>query len=275
MGARFYHINDPQFSEYVFHCLRTCSLDEKQKLNPQELAYFKDEKSMRRFADNESLDKRLLMLSRIGMRFAIAIEPIEEKTDKVWDDIITQYKYASKRRELTEAMAKQKMFVFSSKELMVGIQMAAQNSHSNIYVLDYDYVELNDNLGNYRIEAFNTVVRDAQKGVAGLSKILIANMAANKITETIAGVTLTQMQVLLAIFPYADTFISGERATRLMFESDRTTGILRVLGTLEKEGYVTRHMGYEGKHRKPQFTIAEKGIRAAMEYMRYIIKHSK
>jgi hypothetical protein len=255
--------------------MRTCSKEEKLGLNRQELAYFKDEKAMRRFADNESLDKRVLLLTRIGIRFAVILESDKEDTDKEWAAVISQYKYASKRREITEAMAKKKMFVFSSRELMVGVQMAAQNSHSNIYVLDYDYVNLRDRLSNYRIEVFNENMRDAQKGVIGLSKVLLANLTSVSVTQQISGVTEMEMQCLLALFPYSDTFVSGEAVNRLMYESDRTSGVLRVLSTLEKNGYVTRHVGYEGKHRKPQFTIAEKGIRAAMDYMRYIVKNSK
>src|SRR3954463_10777120 len=104
MGARFYTINDPEFSEWVFHCMRLSSADQRRQLSANELKHLQDDDTIRRFAENESLDKRLLLMVRLGYSYSIISYPQPVDIDTVLTPVPGQYQLANKRAAIIESM---------------------------------------------------------------------------------------------------------------------------------------------------------------------------
>lgn len=274
MAARFYRINDPGLSEYCFHVMRLCPPEIRSKLNRIELAHFKDEKTLRRFTESATLDQLLLMLSRIGIGFSIVVAPHEVDMDSIMQGTVSQYRAVASRKDIIKAMAEKKVFVVSSRDILVMSHMMAQNSHSQVYTLDYTYVELHDKLDNYRIRPFKKEVKDAVDGFDDLAKLTLNAITSQDSIQSISGVTEFEMSILLAMYPHRQTMIKNDRISELIGESYRSTGVAKSAGELEKKGYLFREAGFRGKHRSQAYMIGEKGIEAVLNYLKFIAKKS-
>lgn len=274
MAGRSYFLNDPQLSEYVFHAMRMCPLEKKKELSQYELQYFKNEKAMRRFADYESMEKRLVMLNRIGISFALVVAPMDETdaVDEVMQKVTSQYRSGESRKDIVETMAKKKIFVMSSRDTLVLSHMAAQNSHSQVYVLDYRYVALHDRITELFGRPMAKEMDDAAEAVDYLSKIALEAMKGTDVIQSIAGCTDFEMRILMAMYPGRQTMVTRDRVTALMGLSNRETGVSKAMGDMERKGYLLREPGYgKNRHRHQVYMLSDKGIDAALKYLTYLI----
>lgn len=274
MPARYFTINDPEFSEWVFHCMRLSSFDQKKELSANELKYFEKDEDIRRFAENETLDKRIMMLTRLGYSFTILGYPQTVDITKTLTPIPGQYQLANKRTAIIEQMIRDKVFVLSSRDLTIISHMAAQNSHSQVYVLDYSYVKVREKLNNYRTRPFTEDIRESVKEADELSKILLNALCTKDIFESICGCNEYEMRILLALFANRNTMVSHDRIAELLQEPYRTKGIAKVCGNLCDKNYIAREPGYRGQHRSQNYMIMEAGITAVMNYIKFVVKKS-
>lgn len=274
MPTRTWVVDDPALSEYVFHCMRLLPAEKKKDLNSQELLNFKNEKAMRRFAENESLDKRLLLLSRMGYSYCVVVAPTNENLDDLYKKVTSQYRSAHSRLDIIKAMSEKKIFVLSSRDTLVMSHMAAQNSHSQVYVLDYAYVHLHDKLksiGGMASRPFVNEARDGMEGLDDLSKIALLALQGDELIQSICGITKFELRILLAMYPERSKMITRDRVSDLMGESKRATGVAKSCGELEKRGYLLREPGYRaGKHRSQVYMIGDKGIDTVLKYLTFL-----
>lgn len=276
MPKRHYHVNDPAFSEYVFHVMRLCPAEKKKDLNPLELEHFRSEKNIRKFADDESLDKRLLMLSRIGISYCLVVAPVDNNIDPILEGVTSQYRSKASRKDIVEAMAKNKLFVLSSRDTLVLSHMAAQNSHSQIYVLDYSYLTLYEKMG--RMKATSSIMNEGMDGLDMLAKAVQISMRGEDFVQSMCGVSKYELQILLTMYPYRDRMMRYDRISELMGESYRSTGVAQSCGHLERLGLLIREPGYrmEGQPRvstrSQVYMISDKGIDAVLKYLTYITR---
>lgn len=269
-----YLINSPELSEYVFYVMSTTPQEDKLRLTGKELAYFKDQQTMRRFADNETMEKKLLLLAKLEVPYCLVIGE-RHNVEMVLDEVFTQYKYMEKRKALTEAMARKKIFVLSANEVLLGLHMAAQNSHSRVYVLNYDYVKMNQKLLDTGNTTVNHDVQDAKNGFDILSRATLLTILKHDLTQQMFGIGPFHLQVLLVAFPYRNTFISAHKIYEIMDMDPRSRGVVKTATELEKDGYLKALPGYDQqRNRLKTYTIAEKGINTVMLFLKYISNNS-
>lgn len=274
MAQKMYLINSPEFSEYVFYVLSTTPKESLLTLTSKELAYFKDLKTMRRFADNETLEKRLLLLAKLEVPFCLVVGK-RKPVDTVLEQVYTQYRYLEKRKALIDAMAREKMFVLSSNEVLLGLHMAAQNSHSRVYVLNYDYVKMNQKLLDTGNVTVNQDVQDAKNGFDILSRATLVTTVMFDKCQQMFGIGPFSMQILLAVFPFRNTFISAHKIYEIMDVDPRSRGIVKTCTELERDGYLKPLPGFdEQRNRLKTYTISEKGINVAMQFLKYVSSKS-
>ena len=274
MPQKMYLINSPEFSEYVFFAMSTAPQEAKLKLTSKELEYFKDLKTMRRFADNETMEKRLLLLAKLEIPFCLVMGE-RTNVEHALDEIYTQYKYVEKRKALTDAMARKKIFVLASNNVLLGLHMAAQNSHSRVYILNYDYVKLNQRLLETGSNTVNQDVKDARSGFEILSRATLLTSLRFKDSQQMFGVGPFELQVLLALYPYMTTFVSANKVYEIMNEDVRSRGIIKACTEMEKNGYLRGLPGFNDQRNKVRsYTLAEKGVNTVMEFLKYIANNS-
>ncbi len=274
MPQKMYMINLPEFAEYVYFVMSTTPQEILIKLNSKELFYFKDKKIMRRFADNETLEKRLLLLAKLEVPFCVVVGK-RKNVDNVLDEIYTQYKFIEKRKALIDAMARSKVFVVSSNEVLLGLHMAAQNSHSKVYVLNYDYVKLNQKFLETGINTVNQDANNARNAFDILSRASLFTTMKIKQAPQLCGVSEFELKILLAIFPYRNTFVNVNKLYEILDMDIRQRGLKKSCTQMENEGYLRVLPGLdEQSNRLKTYTIAEKGIDTAMTFMKYIANNS-
>jgi DNA-binding MarR family transcriptional regulator len=78
-----------------------------------------------------------------------------------------------------------------------------------------------------------------------------------------------ELRVLLALLPFRSTYIGFTKVVELMQETGRSISIGVTLDRLAKKGYLDR---MKGARDVKLYTIMEKGIDAAMTFLKYIVK---
>jgi hypothetical protein len=256
--------------------------EQKALMGFNEIKYFKSQRSMRIFAENESLDKRLLMLARLGYTFAVTVCPID-KLD-VLEDVLAQTKNQYKqgkggtRKELIQTMHKNGIFFFSSKDVMTSIMMAADNTHTDIFVLNYDYVRLNQHIIDVKGESDTNNMAEAVKASTELAKMNLAALNTDEtIVQAICGCSIYELKILLALYPDKNNYVSIKTLSLRVHQvvRDRNKGVAKICYKLEQKKWISRLPGFDGKHLRQTFTIMELGMQAVGKYQKYILNKIK
>lgn len=276
MALRKYFIKDPGLDEYIFHVMRLSSVEQRSNLNPEELFYFNREANMRQFADNETLDKRLLMLTRLGYSYTLIVSKHPADIEPLLKETGEAHTSGSARKAAIEQMIAKKVFVLSSRDVLLTTHLMAMNTHSQVFTLDYAWVQLNARLNAKRVRPFNAEVTDAINGTEELAKIALSVLATTDIVESLTGCSEYEIQILLSLYLHRYTTVSTTALSQLMAISCRTTGISNSCVDLFKRGYILRLPGPQGKNKtrnsKYVYMIADQGIDAVLKYLKYIHK---
>ncbi len=136
-----YRIDDPYFSEFVFHCITTASRQSKLRV-PFDLDKFvKTQSAAKGFAEKASLEQRLVMLSRLGINWKIWLAPQDGMDKKIMVETLEKYK-EDNRLESVNKMIGEKHFVFGDRDLMIILGMMSQNCHSETYRVNREYSKM-------------------------------------------------------------------------------------------------------------------------------------
>lgn len=270
MPRRYYLINTPEFSEYVFHVMSTAPKEVLTKLSTREMMYFKDKRAMRRFSDFETAEKRLQLLAKIEIPFCIVVGK-REPTNMILDEIATQYKYVGKRKTMIEAMSREKVFVLSSNDVLVSLHMAAQNSHSRVYILNHDYVKLQQQMADAGVASKNQDMRDAESAFEMMARAMLTTLIKFDHSRALSDVDPYEMKILLALLEHRNTFVSVDKISEILDEGKRTQGITKTCTIMLKSGLL-RSIPQKGigNHKIQAYTIAERGINAVMQFVKHV-----
>jgi hypothetical protein len=274
MGSRKYFFKDPSWSEYVFHCLRTCPVENKMDLSTEELWNIRSETAMRRFADYANLDKQLYLLARIGISFCLLSGPVDSRLQDVLDAVQVQFEKTSNRSDVVKLMSEQKFFGLSSRDILPLGHMAAQNSHSQVYVLDMAYMKLRENLNEAGEDMLNRQIEESKRSLGYIAEFSLQAINGYNKCEAICGVAEFELKLLLAIYKHRNTFVTHATICALVDESFRTKIVALACSKLERNGYLERMLTVKtlkDKHNQT-FTITEKGINTVLTFVRYVTK---
>lgn len=273
MPEKLYYIEDPDYSEFVYNCMATSSAEDRRDLTPFELSFFKTKGKMRAFADYESKERRDLMLAKIGIQHCTIYAPKRTRVEHILDEVFTQYTYVEKRIAITQKMNAGKIFVQSTNDIIVGMHMAAQNSHSQVYVLNYSYVKMHQHLAEWK-SSTRSEIKSAMETFDIISKLALAVLVSGDIVEGICGVNERELKVLLVLYGNRNTFTKFSTVAMHIGDTERMKGVQHICHELEQQEYIVREPGYDAKtHRKKQtYMIVSKGINAVMNYMKYLHK---
>lgn len=273
MPQRKYILNDPDFCEYVYNCLVNVPKEELANLSTSELSIFKTKTTMRKFADNESLEKRLLLLSRIHIPFTVVCAPREVDMVEITENFSDQFIDPKRRELIIKKMATEKMFVMSSKYFLLTLNMAAQNSHNQVYVLNYQYSQLRQKLKKTYSHLLSTDIRSSISYFDELSKILLRGFSAIEHCDAITKLSEFDLRVLLALLPARDKYLTVTKICGVMNISVRSRTIHPACENLYKSGFIYKMSGNHFKSKETRmYTIAEKGISTVMDFMKYSLK---
>lgn len=276
MPKRFYLVNDPAFSEYVFNVLVQVPKKIILELSDKEQIIFRSHVNMRKFADNESNEKRLLLLSRIGISYCMLFGPDKTDFDKLLEDTTATYEDPKARLQIIDQMAKGKIFVLSSRDILLSAHMAANNSHSQVYVLNYEYIQLQHRVAMINTDVYNVQQKEVQQAFFDLANIVRTTMIASDSMSIGSGVPEGQMKLLLALFAQKGNFVSADALSSLCGEQMRSRFVSKMATELIRSKHID-HLPVKtvDAGRSSKYMINEKGIESVMTYLKHIAKKSR
>lgn len=280
MPTIMYRITDPAFCEFVFHCMQNVSKDVLLELSPAELRWFDSKIKMRRFADKETLEKRLLLLARMGVSYTVVLAADKSKASTILEKTIPDtFRIVKDRAALIKQMHKDDVFVFGSREVSMITHMAAQNSHAEVYILDPVYAEMSRKVNDaiVRSEYINKDIKEAIKGFDEIARIAVASILTVETVPGILGINQEQLNMLLVMLPLRGNYVTIDTLCTLLHQTRRTrNGVAKSATNLTKLGYIAAiHDGQTGRKRTTEYTIMEPGINAAVKWLKYMLKQKE
>lgn len=273
MGKIKYQVDSAEFGEFVFNYLSNVPKDKILELNDSaDIAIFRSTRTIRKFSFDETLDRRLCLLVKLGLRISLGIMPDNLITDSVELEVITQNKFIEKRLALIEKMRDNFMFYISSAEIMMSMQMMAQNSHSVIYQSSLAYNKVPHVIRQMNKGLHDVDYNNTKDGIKIMSKVILNVFNRISDVELVTELKPFEFMLLLALVPYRETFISVDKVQEILNRSDREKGTAKSMSSLESKGFIYRSPGYnEERNKEKLYAITANGIRLVMNYMRHIM----
>lgn len=266
-----YLVNDPAFSEYVFHVMSNTTRQQIMKLGMAERRHFKTPLVTRNFADKASIEQRLYMLCRLNKSFTIVVCPDEIELESILE-VLEHPEHPSKRLTTIEKMAGENTFMMGSRNLLPPLQLGAMNSHSGVYVLNYDYTRTYREIKKSEAETLNAGVRSALKGFDFIANMAANSLAGNSIIQSVTGVDKHALRILVMLYLNRNNFISTSTMAETL-EQDDNYGrkvIRKLCARMGELEYIL--LAKDGV--ELTYCIMEKGIEAVAAFIKYVIQES-
>jgi hypothetical protein len=274
-------IPDEGLAQYVYHCMAMATEEQKRNLSHSEIAHMRSEAHMRKFSENGSLDARLSMLVRLGYSACVVVGDPKQDYNPVFAELLTQSDFPMKRLAITEAMAAKRLFVMSSREVLVSLHLAAMNSHGSTYHLNQRLARIGKDRQNSRAKmsgtpsALSQGMEDALFAIEDTAALALKLWDVDADPESIVGVNQKQMQVLMALLPMRGTFVHVDEIMRRVGLAPKgAKGWAMACTELAKRRYIQRlpDMQRGAGRKRNEFTIMETGIDTVVRYTKWLLR---
>ena len=281
MSNRRYFIYDRSFSEYVYRCMKSATVDQKKRMSAKDLVHMASESAMNRFVHEESLDRLLTMITKLGKEWTLRVfeEGQEEKTDELEFNSLNQYQFPEKRIELINVLAKEKVHYLSSRHTMLAIHMCDQNVHSQVYALSAnsrDAIKRVRAITSVKL-SFNDMVDSARDAMDDLNKILLQQLNSLEWAEATLGLSPTNLQVLSALFAKRDTAITIKEIAKDANMEHKIAWVKKSVWALQQlklivsdDKLTVRIQKKRGVAIRNYYMITSAGIGKMMEYRNHV-----
>lgn len=272
--------HNPPYAEFVFFCMATATQEQINSLNHNERKHFLNDKTMRRFAENESENRRDFMLTRLGITSIRIYGPVDNIP--AVDEALKRSKEMFKeknRPEVMKEMAEGKVFAIGSKDVMFSCQLAEMNSQSQVFRFNYQYSRMQQKLMDARLVTHNMSFIDGAKALDELTKISLSILCNEDMAESVCGVSEYYLKVLMVLFPNRETFMTATAIAVKMNENIRQeikkTGVTRAANAMAGTGLILKKAEFSGSKKTMSYTIQDKGIEVVGKYIRFILNEAK
>lgn len=144
-------IHDPIINEIAFDYLFALSIGQRQKLNAKELRACKSPGRARKFIERATLDEKLFLLAKLGCGFSLVFHNGNPLSTKEVKAMYEGYKEMTKG-QIIKDMAEKKIVVTSDRVLINFLNILADLSHSDTYLLNLDFHKVGHFLNNWKPE---------------------------------------------------------------------------------------------------------------------------
>ena len=121
--------------EYAYRWLTGVPEKTIKELEPEERKIFQDETTIHRFCENAPEPKINLLLTKTGVVWCMVFGPDHETIKHTIFCNFNQYEYPLKRVDAIETTSRNNVYATGSAELMLAIQMTAQNCSTKVYAM--------------------------------------------------------------------------------------------------------------------------------------------
>lgn len=273
---RRYHIHTKAFSEYMYRIMKNAGAEQKKDMQPNELAHFKDERSINLFVLNEPFEKLLLMATKMGYDWTLLVSPDDEATSQILFNTYNQYAFDRKRIDVTEATARENVCAVSSREVMVIAHMCAQNCQTAVYHLSEYSKDILKRVPNYnKIETHDETIARASGAYNDFAKILLEAVNSFDYVGSTLSLQQDDIRILLAMFVGRNSVLDIPKVSEMTKLGSKKKYVGKHIAKMEEMGLLYGDRREQSVHGKTiDYILTTKGIKVVMDYISYVHKQT-
>lgn len=207
-------LQNPVLCEFVYDCLMKATLEDKKKLNGKFLRATRTSRMAKSFAMKSTQEEKAILLAKLGVQFSWDFNLTKKRLMELFEDRKTMTS-----TQLVDVMLKEKIVIVTDKQLIQYLGLMAANCHSELYLLNRDFLKVGYIAREFRKEYFNNTlseVKTASLSAKWLARTMVNNIVTAKFCEAIFDIPETSLSVLLFMFSKDREFIS-ESEIRVYF----------------------------------------------------------
>lgn len=194
------HIDSPSFKGYAYKRLKNITSEQKEALMPDELKYFRDDTSLKKFCREERIDYIATILAKVGIEWTWRFHEDENDADQLEFNAIDQYKYPHKRLDITEAAARKGVCIISSRDIATLSHMLSQNCNNKIYHLSDHTTALQQAGKKVKALSWDDQVEKAQETHDLFNDLLLEQLNSFAYAEEMLGLDQGDLRILCALY---------------------------------------------------------------------------
>lgn len=254
----------PAVSEYLYDCLTRATYEQKKNLKLKYAKAVKNSKTAKTFAATSSWEDKAIVLSKLGIEFSFVFNLNKTRLMELYRD-----KNDLKPGELADYLLREKIMVVTDKQVLHFLNLLASNAHSEVWMMNRDFLKAGYNITDWKKEYFNTNLEEIKGGsrsARDVAKLMSATMLYAKFAPTLLGIQDVSVAVLLYIFSKDKEFIR-ESEIRLYFN-----GVYRnfKLGKSINDLLKTKFIEHGHLTKTKEYRITSYGTEAALRFQKKI-----
>lgn len=261
---------DACLSKYIFHVLSTLRDDQKSELSEIELRILGNEKTIKRFADNATLEQKYSLLQKVGIEFQMFFKKRDADISFL-KDVDYQYRDVNKRLDIVKKMEEGHVFLFGSKEVMFTLQLANTNAHNKAFLPDNRFEEI---VKNAKFRGRPSVVDQASEVMASyddLSKVASCAFIMNDKAPFYLGVKEHHLKIMSVLFAHRTRFTSREKLMQMLEAKESDKGFATICGDMIKLGLLMQPISADrNKKEQNTYMLTERGLEIMMKYLKWL-----
>jgi hypothetical protein len=246
-------------------------VEDTLNLSPTDLKLIKNDKGLKRFCVDADLETRLLLLSKVGIRFSLNM--MAENMDKsAVKNFYKQYQKDGNRAEIIESMAANKFFVLSSFQMVLASFYLHQNCQSDYYILNRSFQKMamiKQVVGKKPVRFQQQEdLRDIEEGAKFLIEVCFQLQRHHGIFQAFGLKHKIDLQILLLLARKKNSSRFVE--DKMLFNECNDGHVQKKsftqrLSALYKEGFIEKMPG-------DKYAICDKGIYVVMQVMKKMVE---
>lgn len=263
-------VNSPILNEVVFDYLYNLTPEQKLKFSPKELRAVKSAKKAREYAEKLTIDEKLLLLAKVGVKFAFVLHSSERFMQREIKERHDRYKEMSKDK-LVQELSDERVVVLTDKVLTNFLTVMGDLTHSDVYLLNLDFHKVGRSINQWKPNTPpNSPMMSELLEYAALINRLSLNVAIE--VKRIKGVSeIADLDILLLMYFYENQKKYVTRGTiELHFGGIyKKTLITAAIKRLFEKLYIERNPVYSTIH---EYQITSLGISTIMDFHKRNLK---
>jgi len=261
---RKYIIQDPNFCEYVFHCISNATQQQKNNVPFGFEEYVHHPNMIKKLATEYSLDRRLLILTKLGYDWKLYIAPMGEISKEEIKNAVQEYK-EKRRHSVIDRMIGKNHFVIGSKELMMGLALMAMNCHSEYYRINKDYHNIAKKITKASEKLIETEeFKEALEDIKLIVRVLLGLTRNKEFYDFGYLFTYNDLTLLLFLFLNRNTFLKANVIIKHL-KIIKPITIRTCLSRLHKNKFVEKFKD------EKSYSISTLGIQVVSNYISRVL----
>ena len=277
MSNTRYRIYNKPFSEYVYRTLRNLTADQKANLSDEDLKILKNATTISNFANDEQLDRLLIVLTKTGKTWVLYVGNESEDATQLSFAAVDQFDSEEKRLDVIQATADKGAFFLGANDTMLSLMMSAQNVSTPLYALSANSRELSTRMARAKSVKIpvDQQMSSAVQAYDDLNRMMRSQLNALDWAKKTIGLEQNEIRVLAALFQKRTGAMTLKEIADETLLGDKKSYLKKQIDSLmEKKCILSDDKHNKNKSITIYYMIAPEGIRKIMQYNDFIIRNT-